>query len=124
MDESSTYLLARTLVNEAGVCGIMGMVAVAYVWTRNKVMYGSYGPVEPTDDALFVARYWSEFPDYSRGAKFVFSDEDLRDWRVQNIIRNHGPPWRMECAGGLGLNFVGSRPQRALLDRPWVTYIR
>ncbi len=119
MDPDSTYLLARTLANEAGVCGVMAMVAVAYVWSRNPRMTGTYGPREPGQVEWFVARTWHLWPDFSKGATFVFSDQDLRLPAVQDIIRNHGPPFRIPCAGGLGLNFVGwKQVTPRLLPRP------
>lgn len=104
--DDATYILAKTIANEAGVCGVYVMIAVAWVYSRNPRMTGTYGPREPGPLELWVASNWWRLPDYSMGASFVFSDSDLEIPAVQEILRNTGPPRRVPCRYGLGLNFA------------------
>ena len=95
--------LAHILMGEAGTCGMVGLLAVAWVYSRNKHMngYSSYTSVQ----ADFIARFWYRFPDVTNGRKFVFSESDMRLPAVQRLIKIEGrsPPVVVECQKGLRL---------------------
>lgn len=109
--DPSIYDVAHVVMAEAGpLCGPLAMVAIAWVYSRNDVMYGKYANVTPNEDALAVARIWDRLPDPTGGAHFAFSREDLKKPSVQKIIKNTGPPTLViECEGGLALYFFKPR---------------
>ena len=91
----------EVIMGEAGICSFLAMVAVAYVYQRNPQMNGWHDC--PNDRARLAAGLWWLFQDPSRGARFVFSVDDLRLKGVREIVQGVGPPRaRFRCAvGGL-----------------------
>lgn len=95
------YALARIIQGEAGVCPLLAMLSVAFLFQRNSTMYGD---AEPSNDAIFIALFWRWFADPTPTAKFMFSAQDLEQERVQTILAGRGPPVAIwNCAGGLSL---------------------
>lgn len=96
---SDVELLAHILQGEAAGCGLMAMVAVAWVYSHNRTMYGwdTPGPL-----ALWAATYWSLVPDPTGGARFIVSTNDLRLPAVRALTVDRGPPtWvSRECSNG------------------------
>ena len=90
----------QLLMGEAGICGFMAMIAVAYVYQRNPVMYG--WQEDFSDEAKAAALFWPWFPDYSYGASYVFSFRDMRTKAVRLLIRGKWPKIVFRCqVGGL-----------------------
>src|SRR5690606_32491071 len=89
MEELTT--LSHIIAGEAMGCPVVAFVAVAWVYSRNKTMYGYSDYLPP--EAIFAANYWSELPDPTFGATYLFSRSDLAQSRVQRIIYpSNGPP--------------------------------
>jgi len=91
MIDASTLHLAHIIAGEAGGCGIIAMLAVANIWTRNKRFYG-YAPI--TGAALQAAITYRRLPDVTGGARYLFNRNDLRQRRVRELIAIDGraPP--------------------------------
>jgi len=97
--------LAWVLQGEAGMCGWIGLWAVAYVWGRNPVMYGHQSPSE---QAKLVAKLYLDYPawrtpDPTDGARFLLSKHDLRQARVQRLIGDKSRVFELKCKGGLAI---------------------
>lgn len=73
------------IMGEASLCSFWAMVAVAYVYQRNPRMNGRQ---QPDIKATLAAALWSALPDTSRGAKYVFSLQDLERKEVGRIIKD------------------------------------
>ncbi len=94
---------AQVLMGEAGVCPIGAIIAVAWMMARGAgPFYGEQG--ETNSAAEFVARLWYTQPDPTPGARFAFSEEDLKKVQVQRIIQDRPERARYRCAGGLTLH--------------------
>jgi len=95
--------LVHIIAGEAGTCGLMAMVAVAYVYSRNDRMNGYSEYV--SNSARWVAMFWRYLPDVSGGRRFLFSADDMRLPAVQRIITLEGraPPVVFNCRNGLQL---------------------
>jgi hypothetical protein len=91
--------LAHVLMGEAGICGPLGMLAVAWVYSRNPIMYGFS---TPNKDAAWMSVWWSALPDPTQGATMIFSNSDLELPQVQRLIRDKSPTLHLDCEG-LGL---------------------
>ena len=107
MDNKVIADIAHVVYAEAGpLCGPIAMIAIAWVYSRNPVMYGKYAPVEPNPMAYQIAQVWQYVPDPTYGAYYAFSGEDLLDPRVQAIVAKTGDPTLViECRGGGSLHF-------------------
>ena len=97
--------LAWIVQGEAGICGFQAMLAVAWVYSRNRTFYGR---AQPSAIAWFVAEHWQEFPDPTHGSVFLVNDLDLRDPRVQAFARGE-PSAVFRCAAGRRLYAFGGR---------------
>jgi len=113
MDEIEA--LAYILEGEAGTCGVLAMLAVAFVYSRNDVMYGN---ADPSDTALLIAEHWYKFTDTSNGANFAFSDRDLSYPAVREIIGRSPPVMVYDCAGGRHINLfkIGEQNENLFTD--------
>jgi len=103
MDES---ILAQRIMGEAGMCPLMAMLAVAWLYSRNPIMYG-WSP--PNDTATWLAYNWRELHDPVPGSLAMFSLHDLELARVKQLIAKMQlrPLQRYDCGGGYGLVFYG-----------------
>ena len=83
------YLLARLIAGEAGTCDIDAKLAIAHVHNNRaqaNIIGGWYGDAEPTRIDLLIAKYWALYPDSTEGALFLFSNTDLTNRAVRDII--------------------------------------
>lgn len=88
------------IMGEAGICSLSAMIAVAYVFQRNPVMYGWQEKV--SNEARAAALFWRWLPDTSNGARHMFSFADLRQDKVRRIIRGKRVKAVFRCKiGGL-----------------------
>ena len=87
MFNSDTLHLAHIIAGEAGGCGFIAMLAVANVWTRNKRFYGN-API--TGKSLMAAVAYSSVEDVTHGARYLFSRDDMRQRRVQELVARDG----------------------------------
>lgn len=74
--------LARIIAGEAPTCDIDAKLAVAHVYQRNAVWYGS---AEPTALDLYVALNWQQYPDPTDGATYLIhpTDRERMPWLVE-----------------------------------------
>jgi hypothetical protein len=86
------------IMGEASLCGFWAMIAVAYVYQRNDEMNG--WQEGPNTKAVLAAALWSTLPDTSRGAKYVFSLNDLGKQKVREIIKDKKPRIVYSCTIG------------------------
>jgi hypothetical protein len=105
------------IMGEAGTCSLYAMAALAYVYDlHNKRFNGWQSNVSAM--AEWVANNWYTLPNLTPGARYVFSEQDMRRPQVQRIIRQRGPPKLddmafpavdairvFQCEGGLRLYF-------------------
>jgi len=89
--------LAPILMGEAGTCGLLAMVAVAWVHQRNPRMNGWQ---MPNARAELAAVLWQYVDDPVADREFVFSRDDLRLEAVRRIIAERGPPVVFKCRVG------------------------
>lgn len=75
----------EVIAGEALVCGVQAMLAVAWVYSRNDIMYGWLD--DPPYTARWIAENWHKLPDPTGGAIFLFSRQDLEQDAVQDLIR-------------------------------------
>lgn len=101
----SVEVPVEVLMGEAGICPYYVLLAVAWVYSRNPVMYGWSDHTDPIADFL-AANYW-KMSDPSLGASFIFSYQDLKTEKVQKLIIKLGREPRADypCRSGLGLVF-------------------
>lgn len=96
--------LAWILQGEAGVCGWIGLWAVAYVWGRNPIMNGYQ---EPGEQAYLVARLYLMnpffFPDPTDGARFLLSKQDIESTKGKILIGDKSLVFELKCKGGLAI---------------------
>jgi len=97
---SETEVLARVITGESGVCGLYGMLLIAWIYSRNQTMFGDADPGFLAD---FVAHFWMLMPDVGHGSRFVFSKQDMAKASVRAIVADRGPPIIVRCRGGLEL---------------------
>ena len=103
-------LMARIIAGEAGICGPLAWLAVAWVYQRNKTFYARG---EPTPDMVWLAENWWRFPDPTRGATYLVNDRDLRLPVVRRFTVDRGPPTAVFiCSGGRRLYAFGGDAQR------------
>lgn len=75
----------EVIAGEALVCGLQAMLAVAWVYSRNDIMYGWLD--NPPPIARWVSKNWSKVDDPTDGAVFLFSRQDLELDAVQALIQ-------------------------------------
>jgi hypothetical protein len=73
------------------------MVAIAHLTQRNPRMNGWQ---DPSIKATLAAILWPTLTDPSRGAKYVFSLQDLEDQKVRQIIKDKSPKVVWPCSTG------------------------
>lgn len=98
--------LAYTIMGEAGMCGISAMLAVAWLYSRNPIMYGS---APPSLAATWIAGNWQMLADPVPGSIAMFSAQDLELARVQQLITKMQlkPLRRFDCGNGFAIIFYG-----------------
>ena len=74
--------LAAVIAGEAPGCPLEAKLAVAHVYQRNAVWYGS---AEPTALDLFVALNWQQYADPTDGAMYLIhpTDRERMPWLEQ-----------------------------------------
>ena len=74
--------LAAVIAGEAPGCPLEAKLAVAHVYQRNDVWYGS---AEPTALDLFVALRWQDYADPTGGAAYLIhpTDRVRMPWLVE-----------------------------------------
>ncbi|MFN2166698.1 MAG: hypothetical protein ACK2U9_10620 [Anaerolineae bacterium] len=85
--------LAHVIAGEAGLCPPPAKVAIAYVDSRNAVMYGWQ---KPTTLDLGIALVWQDLADPSRGAFFALGPGDRRKLKGDLGVRTN----RWQCTAG------------------------
>jgi hypothetical protein len=98
--------LATIIAGEAGMCGISAMLAVAWLYSRNPIMYGS---APPTPSATWIASNWQMMADPVPGSIAMFSAHDLELLRVKQLIAKMDlrPLREFDCGNGFALVFYG-----------------
>ena len=94
--------LAYILQGEAGICPLMALIAVAYVYQVNPTMYGYQTPGKV---AMYASLHWSEYDNPMPGATYVFNQNDVWLESVQQITRQSEYIGWIPCAGGTALFF-------------------
>jgi hypothetical protein len=98
---------------EAGIagCPLEALVAVSKVNANHYARFGKtprwYGWARPSSAAYHIAKYQDRYPDVTGGAVYLFSFEDMRQARVQRLVRNMRLTFVVHCPGGLGLKGYG-----------------
>lgn len=99
----SLYLLASLIAGEAGNCDLTAKLAVAHV-VRNRqeagILGGWYGWGVPTELDLAVAELAPKVADPTHGAVFLFSDADIWQPAVKQIIAGRTLTRRFACDRG------------------------
>ena len=97
------HSLAHIIAGEASTCSLTAMLAVAWVYSRNRQFTGWAGGTTP--EARLIAQLWYAIPDPTGDAMYLFSADDLRLPEVQAVIieSGRGPPVVFKCADGLNL---------------------
>lgn len=97
---TETEILAHIIMGESGTCGLMALIATAYLYQRNPTMYGWQ---TPSALAVWVALLYEMYPDPTPTAHYLFSREDTQRPAVRRLI-GHDPPLAVfVCGGGLRL---------------------
>jgi hypothetical protein len=91
---SDTLKLAYVIMGEAGVCGVAGMLAAAYVCNRNDQCYGWR---TPNQTALWIASAYLSMPDPTTGAYHLFSKSDTFLPAVRRLTKNRSPVAKFMC---------------------------
>ena len=103
----STTLLASIIAGEAGICGPMAWLAVAYVYSRNQTFYARGNP---TPQMFAYAETWWMYSDPTFGARYLVNDKDLKQPAVRAFTVDRGPPTAVFiCAGGRRLYAFGDK---------------
>ena len=101
-------IMARLIAGEAGTCGLDGKLAVAHVVMNRDaagITGGWYGDAEPAAVDLAVAAYAERLNDITRGAIFLFSDNDLFSPAVQRIVADRVLTGVFRCHGSSLFSF-------------------
>lgn len=98
----SIIILASIISGETGeICPIEAKIAIARIHSQNKVFYGYNANFSGID--LLISANWEKAEDTSRGAKFIFSDDDLKQKRVQELVKDKKLKAKFQCKNGLNL---------------------
>lgn len=94
--------IAHIIQAEASTCGIIGMLAVWFVFQRNPTFYGY---AEQTSlEAWWVVLHAEEYSDPTKQSHYLVSLQDLEKPEVREYTSERSPPNSIFlCAGGLAL---------------------
>lgn len=88
------------------MCPVIAMLAVAWLYSRNSVMYGY---ATPNTTAQWIADNWRMLHDPLPNSIAMFSKSDLELTRVKQLIARMQlkPLQTYDCGGGFALTFYG-----------------